>query len=228
MTDGFVRVPTSSGQPFGDLTDFAFVPDSTGKLTRGFISLGRAKAAVKYTDPSGSIRTLATIPNVFSAGDYGLVSLSLSPDYLTTGEVALLATYASPPYPLSRVDIMKVDNPLSPTTFSSCGPSWAASPRATASRRRTRTGPARCCGPPTEPSMRGSGTPPAGRWPTPPPSGPWTPTTRTGRSCTSTSTGGASPTNPYYGKAPAGSWRERVFASGLRNPYRFSADPTPG
>ena len=43
VTDGFVRVPTSSGQPLGDLTDFAFVPDSTGKLTRGFISLGRAK-----------------------------------------------------------------------------------------------------------------------------------------------------------------------------------------
>ena len=117
MTDGFVRVPTSSGQPWGDLTDFAFVPDSTGKLTRGFISLGRAKAAVKYTDPSGSIRTLATIPNVFTDGDFGLVGLSLSPDYLTTGEVALVATYDGTPYPVSRLDIMKVDNPLSPTTF---------------------------------------------------------------------------------------------------------------
>ena len=114
---GFVRVPTSSGQPFGDLTDFAFVPDATGKLTRGFLSLGRAKAAVKYTDPSGAIRTLATIPNVFTNGDYGLVGLSLSPNYLTTGEVALVATYNGSPYPLARLDLMKVDNPLSPTTF---------------------------------------------------------------------------------------------------------------
>jgi len=65
FTDGFVKVPTSSGQPFGELTDFAFVPDSTGKLTRGFISLGRAQGAVKYTDPSGAIRTLATIPDVY-------------------------------------------------------------------------------------------------------------------------------------------------------------------
>ena len=33
-------------------------------------------------------------------------------------------------------------------------------------------------------------------------------------------------TNPYYGTAAAGSWRERVFASGFLNPYRFSMDPT--
>ena len=39
-------------------------------------------AAVKSTDPSGVIRTLAVIPNVWTNGDYGLISLSLSPDYL--------------------------------------------------------------------------------------------------------------------------------------------------
>ena len=31
--------------------------------------------------------------------------------------------------------------------------------------------------------------------------------------------------NPYLAKAPADSWRGRMFASGFRNPFRFSIDP---
>ena len=34
--------------------------------------------------------------------------------------------------------------------------------------------------------------------------------------------------NPYLAKAPAGSWRGRMFASGFRNPFRFSIDPQSG
>ncbi len=226
MTDGFVRVPTSSGQPWGDLTDFAFVPDGTGKLTRGFISLGRAKAAVKYTDPSGAIRTLATISNVWTAGDYGLISLSLSPDYLTTGEVALLATYAGTPYALSRLDIMRVDNPLSPTTFTFV--------------RTVLGGITQGDGQPTANShaagtvlWASDGTMYAGfgdaaSWTVADPAAlrALDPDDPHGKIFHIDTNGRGVSTNPYYGKAPAGSWRERVFASGFRNPYRFSADPT--
>jgi len=226
ISSGFVRVSTSSGQPFGDLTDFAFVPDATGKLTRGFLSLGGAKAAVKYTDPSGATRTLATISNLYTKGDYGLISLSLSPDYLTTGEVALLATYAATPYPLSRVDVMKVDNPLSPTTFTLV--------------RTVVGGIVQGDGQPTATShaagtvlWASDGTMYAGfgdasSWSVVDPTAlrALDPDDPHGKILHFTVDGRGVSTNPYYGKAAAGSWRERVFASGFRNPFRFSADPT--
>ena len=226
VTDGFVRVPTSSGQPLGDLTDFAFVPDSTGKLTRGFISLGRAAATVKYTDPSGGIRTLAVIPNVWTNGDYGLISLSLSPDYLNTGEVAMLATYAGTPYAVSRLDVMKVDNPLSPTRFTFV--------------RTVFGGIVQGDGQPTANShaagtvlWASDGTMYAGfgdasSWSVVDPTAlrALDPDDPHGKILHVDPGGRGVPTNPYYGKASPGSWRERVFASGFRNPYRFSMDPT--
>jgi uncharacterized protein with LGFP repeats/glucose/arabinose dehydrogenase len=223
---GFVRVSTSSGQPGGELTDFAFVPDATGKLTRGFLSLGRAKAAVKYTDASGATRTLAVIPNVWSNGDYGLVGLSLSPDYLSTGEVALLATYAGSPHAVSRLDLMKVDDPLSPTTFTFV--------------RTIIGGIVQGDGQPTADSHAAgtvlwasdgtlyAGFGDAASWTTVDPTAlrALDPDDPHGKIFHIDVTGRGVPTNPYYGKAVPGSWRERVFASGFRNPYRFSADPT--
>ena len=223
---GFVRVPTSSGQPFGDLTDFAFVPDSTGKLTRGFISLGRAQAMVKYTDPTGAIRTLATIPNVYSNGDYGLVGVSLSPSYLTTGEVAMVATFDGSPYPVSRLDIMKVDNPVSPTTFTFV--------------RTLIGGISQNDGQPTS-NSHASGTVvwaldgtlyagfgDAASWTVMDPAAlrALDPDDPHGKIVHIDANGRGVPTNPYYGKAAPGSPREQMFASGFRNPYRFSADPT--
>jgi uncharacterized protein with LGFP repeats/glucose/arabinose dehydrogenase len=223
---GFVRVPTSSGQPFGDLTDFAFVPDATGKLTRGFISLGRAQAAVKYTDPSGAIRTLAIIPNVYTNGDYGLVGLSLSPDYLTTGEVALAATYAGNPYPVSRLDLMKVDNPLSPTRFTFVktllGPISQNDGQPTANSHAAGTVVWASDG------TLYAGFGDAASWTTVDPTAlrALDPDDPHGKIFHIDVNGRGVPANPYYGKAAAGSWRERVFASGFRNPYRFSADPS--
>jgi uncharacterized protein with LGFP repeats len=226
VTAGFVRVPISSGQPFGDLTDFAFVPDATGKLTRGFLSLGRAKAAVKYTDPSGVIRTLAVISNVYTDGDYGLVGLSLSPDYLTTGEVAFVGTYAAGPNPVSRLDLMKVDNPLSPTKFTFV--------------KTLLGGITQNDGQPTANSHSGgtvvwspdgtlyAGFGDAASWTIVDPTAlrALDPDDPHGKIFHIDVNGRGVPTNPYYGKAAAGSWREKVFASGFRNPYRFSADPS--
>lgn len=226
LTAGFVRVPTSSGQAWGDLTDFAFVPDVGGKLTRGFISLGRAKATVNYTDPTGTVRTLATIPNVWTNGDYGLVGISLSPSYLSTGEVALLATYAGSPYPLSRVDIMQVDNPLSPTTFSFV--------------RTAIGGITQNDGQATSNSHAGgtvlwasdgtlyAGFGDASSWSVVDPTAlrALDPDDPHGKILHVDSAGRGVASNPYYGTAAPGSWRERIFASGFRNPYRFSADPS--
>jgi uncharacterized protein with LGFP repeats len=226
LTAGFVRVPTSSGQPWGDLTDFAFVPDSTGKLTRGFISLGRAQAQVKYTDPTGVIRTLATIPNVFTNGDYGLVGLSLSPNYLTTGEVAMVATYAGTPYPVSRLDIMKVDNPLTPTTFAFVrtliGGIFQNDGQPTSNSHASGT----VVWAPDGTLYAGFGD--AASWTVVDPTAlrALDPDDPHGKIFHIDANGRGVPSNPYYGNAAAGSWRERMFASGFRNPYRFSADPT--
>ena len=41
-------------------------------------------------------------------------------------------------------------------------------------------------------------------------------------------TGAGVPGNPYYNAASASSWRSRVYAYGLRNPFRMSVDPRNG
>ena len=163
---------------------------------------------------------------MWTNGDYGLIGLSLSPDYLSTGEVALLATYAGTPYALSRLDIMKVDNPLSPTTFTFV--------------RTLLGGIAQGDGQPTATSHAAgtvlwavdgtiyAGFGDASSWSVVDPTAlrALDPDDPHGKILHVDVNGRGVPSNPYYGKASAGSWRERVFASGLRNPYRFSADPT--
>ena len=40
--------------------------------------------------------------------------------------------------------------------------------------------------------------------------------------------GSGVPTNPFYDTAAPSSWRSRVYASGFRNPWRFTLDPSSG
>ncbi|HKR81423.1 MAG TPA: PQQ-dependent sugar dehydrogenase [Candidatus Saccharimonadales bacterium] len=40
--------------------------------------------------------------------------------------------------------------------------------------------------------------------------------------------GAGVPSNPYYDNANPAAWRSRVYASGFRNPFRFSLDPATG
>ncbi|WET80718.1 PQQ-dependent sugar dehydrogenase [Amycolatopsis sp. QT-25] len=76
LPSGFVVTGTPTGQPSGELTDAAALPDG-GILTTG------KQGSVRWTSKNGQSNEVASIP-VHSGGSLGLTSVAVAPDYATS------------------------------------------------------------------------------------------------------------------------------------------------
>ncbi|RSM54486.1 peptidoglycan biosynthesis protein [Amycolatopsis sp. WAC 01376] len=76
LPSGFVLTDMPSGQPAGELTDAAYLPDG-GVLTTG------KRGSVHWTPNGGQPQEVASIP-VYSGGSLGLTSIAVAPDYRTS------------------------------------------------------------------------------------------------------------------------------------------------
>jgi uncharacterized protein with LGFP repeats len=225
ITTGFIRSGLDTGHGPGELTDFTFLPDASGTITRSALTIGKS-GGVRYIAGSGASRQIGQIPNIVSIGDLGLISISLSPNYLMTGQIALLGTYNAAPHPVGQLDIYTVNNPTNPTSLTHTKTVLGG-----ITQNDGQDPPGASHGPGTV-IWANDGTlftgfgdganfvavdPLALRALDPDdPHGKIFHTDVNGRGVAG---------NPYYGKAPAGSWREAMFASGFRNQFRFSQDP---
>ncbi len=79
LPSGFVLTDTPSGQPSGELTDAAYLPDGS-VLTTG------KRGSVHWTPNGGQPQEVASIP-VYSGGLLGLTSIAVAPDYSTSRTV---------------------------------------------------------------------------------------------------------------------------------------------
>ncbi|MGW4127733.1 PQQ-dependent sugar dehydrogenase [Amycolatopsis japonica] len=73
---GFVLTDTPTGQPAGDLTDVAYLPDG------GVLTTGR-HGSVRWTPKGGQPSEIASIP-VYTGGSLGLTSIAVAPDFATS------------------------------------------------------------------------------------------------------------------------------------------------
>lgn len=220
---GFVRTQINAGGE-GALMDFAFLPDGQGTISRNMITLSK-QGGVRFVNGNGTSRQIGTIPNVYDTGDMGTISLSLAPNYSSSRQVAVLGTYQANPYPLGRIDIYTVDNATNPTSFTFTrtvldGITQNNNPNGGLSH-----GPGTVIWAPDGTLYAGFGD--AARWNNVDPGAlrALDPDDPHGKILHITAAGQGVPSNPYYNVAFPSSWRSRMFASGQRNPFRFSFDP---
>jgi glucose/arabinose dehydrogenase len=220
---GFLRTQINVG---GDaaVTDFAFLPDTEGTVSRNILAFGK-EGGVRFVDEDGTSRQIGTINNVFNTGDMGAISLSLAPNYLSSRQVAVLGTYQASPAPLGRIDIYTVDNATNPTSFTFTRTVLGGIAQNNNPNGGLSHGPGTVIWAPDGTLYGGFGD--ASRWNVVDPVAlrALDPDDPHGKILHVTATGEGVPGNPYYNASSPTSWRSRMFASGHRNPFRFSLDP---
>ncbi len=218
----FTTVDHPTGQAPFQLVDFAWLEDGA-LLTAG------KNGTVTFVPPAGSPRVLTVVPSVRARGDHGMLGFALGNDYTTTGRVYLaydrrLSTGSG----VGMVEEWKASPPSNPTSFT-----------------RTKT---LIDGNLTSPKLvqltyvhgidglavapddtlylsigddaLNNGDPKRLRaQDLDQPHGKLLRLAPDGKGVAS---------NPFYSSKTPSSWRSRIYASGFRNPFRFSLDPRTG
>lgn len=76
LPPGFVLTDTPTGQPAGELTDVAYLPDGS------VLTAGR-QGSVRWTPKGGQPNEIASLP-VYTGGSLGLTSIAVDPNYATS------------------------------------------------------------------------------------------------------------------------------------------------
>ncbi|HEX6462582.1 MAG TPA: PQQ-dependent sugar dehydrogenase [Candidatus Saccharimonadales bacterium] len=220
---GFLRTQITSGYQFG-LSDFSFLPDSQGAVSRNMLALSKA-GNIRFVSASGESRQVGALAGVFDTGDLGAVSLSLAPNYLSSRQVAILATYQASPLPLGRVDIYTVDDAVNPTSLTFTRTVLGGITQNNNQNGGLSHGPGTVIWAQDGTLYAGFGD--AAQWNVVDQAAfrSLDPDDPHGKILRVNATGQGVPGNPYYNAASPDSWRSRMFASGHRNPFRFSLDP---
>ena len=217
----FRLVDYPTGQAAYNLTNFAWVGDG-GLLTSG------KDGTVTFVPPGGAPRVLARVPSVRAVGDHGMLGLAPAHDYASTGRVFL--TYDKGPVDggFGMVEEWKAAPPADPTSFT-----WtrtivdgsATFPRLTQLSDYHAIDSVEVGLDDTlfvsigdDAGVRGEATALRAQDLDLP----------YGKLLHITETGKGVSSNPYYSSASPTSWRSMVYASGFRNPFRFSVDPRSG
>ncbi|HJQ46662.1 MAG TPA: PQQ-dependent sugar dehydrogenase [Amycolatopsis sp.] len=211
---GFVLRDQATGQAAYDLTDFAYLPDSS-------IITTAKRGKVTWISPTGAIRTIATLP-VRTDGDLGLVGLAVAPDYATTHHIYLARTVILAGGPTFRLARFTVTGSPDPTALAQ---ETVLLDVPNASLVHGMTGVV----------AADDGT----VWVTIGDDSDFTQVDPNalraldvnsyyGKILHLTANGAGVPGNPYYDAANPNSARSKVFASGFRSPFRFSLDPSSG
>ncbi len=214
---GFSLQSIATGQPEGSLTNFEFLPGD------GVMTLGRS-GLITVVSGDAPPRTLLSIPDIRAVGDLGALGLTLAPDYATSGRLYTWYTHNTANGFRLRVSRWTADPPADPTTL---------------------TGEQVIVEAPLQVNYHGGGTvlvAPDGNL-----------LVSTGDNAAplasanpialraqnlddphgkilriNPDTGSGVPGNPFYSATSPSSWRSRVYAYGLRNPFRMSVDPRNG
>jgi len=233
LPSGFQRIATPSAQTAGDLVDFVFLPDTTGATSHNLITLGKAGGSVRFVDATGTNREIAHIDGIYTDGDYGLLSLSLAPDYLTSGQLAILGTYNTSAtradgsmIPMSRLDIYRASNPTAPTALTFVKTVIGGISQRDGIEPTNSHGSGTVVWAPDGSFFAGFGDAAGYGSVDPLALRALDPDDPHGKILHIDSSGNAVSPNPFFGKAASNTWRARMFASGFRNPFRFSLDPT--
>jgi glucose/arabinose dehydrogenase len=213
---GFSLVPTATGQGEFNLTDFAFLPGG-GMLTGG------KNGRVTHVATNGAVAVVGQLA-VDNVGDLGLLGMGIGVDYPHTGDVYVAYEYQRVGRTYGRLAKVTVDNPATPRAFvnesvifdgiehfevvhgmgrvivDTDGTIWVAMGDASPFSFNSPE------------SLRAQDL-----------DQPY------GKLFHINPNGSGVPDNPYYDATAPLSWRSRIWASGFRNPFRFSlaADGTP-
>ncbi|HVF73489.1 MAG TPA: PQQ-dependent sugar dehydrogenase [Acidimicrobiales bacterium] len=216
LPPGFTTAPIATGQGEFNLTDFTFLPGG-GMLTAG------KNGRVTYVAPNGAINVVGQVA-VDNVGDLGLLGIGIGVDFPHTGYLYATYEYQRMGKTFSRLSQFTVDNPATPTALASesvildgiehfevvhgmgrvivdsDGTIWFAMGDASPFSYNSPE------------SLRTQDL-----------NEPY------GKLFHINANGSGVPDNPFYDATNPLSWRSRIWASGLRNPFRFSlaADGTP-
>lgn len=216
LPSGFVRISSSSGQGEYNLTDFAYLPDGS-MLTTG------KNGVVNWVPAGGAPRRIARLP-VLTDGDLGLVGLAVAPDYASTRRVYTARALSADGQRVLRLSGWTM------TLNQDDEPAGLAQERTIVQTSADSNVHAM-----TGVVASEDGT----LWVSIGDSGSFTAvdpqTLRTldvndahGKLLHIFPDGRGVPSNPSYDPAAPSAWRSRVYASGLRSPFRLSLDPASG
>ena len=198
------------------LTDFTFLP--SGDL----LVAGRDGVAARVND-AGQRTTLGTL-DVVTTTNRGLSSITLAPHFERSGHLYTLATYDEGRFLMGRVERWAVDDPAAPRTMQRDRvvlddiPVDGPGHHTVGEIRFDPDGALLVSlgdeGHPGRPDRRNFRA--------------LDPAYPGGKILRITPKGDGVPGNPFYDKAAPDSWPSRVYALGMRNPFRFAVRPSTG
>ena len=218
----FQLVDYPTGQAPNTITDYAWLDNGA------LLSIGK-DGTVAFVPPGGPARVVTKVANVRAIGDHGMLGLALANDYATTGHLYLgydkgsttgigvgmveewTASPAGNPTSLTRSRVV-LDGSLGPTTLAQTSHNHGIDSVVVAPDNTLFITMGDDSPPVGDPnSLRAQDT-----------------TLPYGKVLHLTPDGKGVPSNPLYSAGDPTSWRSRVYAYGLRNPFRLTLDPRTG
>ncbi len=223
LPPSFTLVDYPTGQAPLNLVEFAWLPDGA-LLTAG------KDGTITFVPPGGAPRLVGKVPSVRATGDHGMLGFALANDYATTGRFYLAydklaaggttgfgmveewtASPASAPTAIVKSRTL-VDGATTSPQLAQLTPNHGMDTVLVAPDDTLYVSigdDTRNNGDPQTLRAQNTGQP-------------------YGKVLHLTPTGQGVPSNPFYSAAQPSSWASRVYAYGLRNPFRLMLDPRTG
>jgi glucose/arabinose dehydrogenase len=214
---GFALEPVATGQAENDLTGFVELP------TGGAITIGKC-GKVTFVPVTAPARQLATVPAA-CVQDIGLVGVALPPDFSTSRRVYTAYSYnGGDGHRYARLSYWLLNSVTQPTTMTS----EHVIPLGQVAEDELSHGPGTVLIAPDGTIYYGLGDAASFTVVDTKADRAQDPTSPYGKILHIDTAGNGVPGNPYYNPADPASWRSRMFAMGMRNPFRFTIHPATG
>lgn len=215
---GFTLEATPTGQAAYDLTGFVELPAGSGAIT--IAKCGK----VTFVPTSGVPLELTRVPAV-CVQDIGLVGIALPPDFAASHQVYTLYSYdGGNGHRYARLSHWTVDSATTPTRMMA----EQDVPIGTIQEDGLSHGPGTVLFAPDGTLYFGLGDEAGFRSVDPNADRAQDPASPYGKILHIDTAGNGVPGNPFYDAAHPSSTQSRVFAMGMRNPFRFTIDPANG
>jgi glucose/arabinose dehydrogenase len=214
---GFALDPVPTGQADYDLTGFVELP------TGGAITIGKC-GKVTFVPAAAPPRQLASVPAA-CIQDIGLVGVALPPDFSTSRRVYTFYSYnGGDGHRYARLSYWLLDSVTAPTTMTS----EHVVPLGQVPEDELSHGPGTVLFAPDGTIYLGLGDAASFTVVDAKADRAQDPTSPYGKIMHIDTAGNGVPGNPYYAPSNPTSWQSRMFAMGLRNPFRFTLHPATG
>jgi glucose/arabinose dehydrogenase len=210
-----------TGQAAFKLTDFAWLADG------GLLAIGK-DGTITFVPPGGTPRFVTKVPTVRAVGDHGMLGLALANDYAATGHVYLAYDKGIPTGTgFGMVERWTASPPGNPTSFTQPRAVIDGSIPPLLNQKGVNHGLDTVLVAPDNTLFVSIGDDTGNNGDVQ--------TLRAqdltqpyGKLLHLTPDGKGVPSNPFYSAADPTSWRSRIYAYGLRNPFRLTLDPRSG